>query len=66
MNLREFENRKMELKQYAKNHNVPMWKLGGSAGFKHDTSFSRAIRTMSAEQLKNYKKIIDGLAAESE
>lgn len=59
----DFDKRRDAVKEYAKDKNVPLWKIAADIGI-NDGNLSRKLRTLSAEQAQDMYGRIDRLAAE--
>ena len=59
----KFDERRNAVKEYAKNKNIPLWKIAADMGV-NDGNLSRKLRTLSAEQEQDMYSRIDKLAAE--
>ena len=59
----DFVKRRDAVKEYAKNKNVPLWKIATDMGI-NDGNLSRKLRTLSVEQAQEMYSRIDRLAAE--
>lgn len=60
----DFDKRRDAVKEYAKDKNVPLWKIAADIGI-NDGNLSRKLRTLSAEQAQDMYGRIDRLAAEA-
>lgn len=57
----DFNKRRDAIKEYARNKNIPLWKIAADMGI-NDGNLSRKLRTLSEEQ--DIYSRIDRLAAE--
>lgn len=57
----DFDKRRREVKKYAKDKNVPLWKIAVDMGI-NDGNLSRKLRTLSAEQAQDMYSRIDKLS----
>lgn len=60
----DFDKRRETVKEYARNKNIPLWKIAADMGV-NDGNLSRKLRTLSAEQEQDIYSRIDRLAAEA-
>ena len=59
----DFDKRRDAVKEYARNKNIPLWKIAADMGI-NDGNLSRKLRTLSEEQEQDIYSRIDRLAAE--
>lgn len=59
----DFNKRRDAIKEYARNKNIPLWKIAADMGI-NDGNLSRKLRTLSEEQEQDIYSRIDRLAAE--
>lgn len=59
----DFDRRRNEIKQYAKEKGVPLWKIAVDMSV-NDGNFSRRLRTLSEEQFEDIRERIDRLGEE--
>ena len=59
-----FDKRRDAVKEYAKNRNIPLWKIAADMGI-NDGNLSRKLRTLSAEQAQDMYSRLDRMAAEA-
>ena len=59
----DFDKRRDAVKEYARNKNIPLWKIAADMGV-NDGNLSRKLRTLSEEQEQDIYSRIDRLAAE--
>lgn len=60
----DFDKRRDAVKEYARNKNIPLWKIAADMGV-NDGNLSRKLRTLSEEQEQDIYSRIDRLAAEA-
>ena len=60
----DFNKRRDAIKEYARNKNIPLWKIAADMGI-NDGNLSRKLRTLSEEQEQDIYSRIDRLAAEA-
>lgn len=58
----DFNKRRDAIKEYARNKNIPLWKIAADMGI-NDGNLSRKLRTLSEEQEQDIYSRIDRLAA---
>ena len=58
----DFDKRRDAVKEYAKDKNIPLWKIAADIGI-NDGNLSRKLRTLSEEQEQDIYSRIDRLAA---
>lgn len=60
----DFDKRRDAVKEYAKDKNIPLWKIAADMGI-NDGNLSRKLRTLSVEQERDMYSRIDRLAEEA-
>lgn len=60
----DFDKRREAVKEYAKNNNVPLWKIAADMGI-NDGNLSRKLRTLSVEQEQEIYSRIERLGSEA-
>ena len=58
----DFNKRRDAIKEYARNKNIPLWKIAADMGI-NDGNLRRKLRTLSEEQEQDIYSRIDRLAA---
>lgn len=61
----DFDKRRDAVKEYARNKNIPLWKIAADMGI-NDGNLSRKLRTLSESQEQEMYNRIDRLAEEME
>lgn len=49
----------LKVREYAKNHGVPLWRLAEELGFSENTIWRRMRKPLTAEEEKLYLQAID-------